>query len=133
LVSEVKSIKQYKTHTKTPVVVLAIDKYRATKELYEALKPLCEHMKLLVFIDSDSNDLENVYMLVWRVVNNIDAIRDIYLEKGYIGIDATNKSALDGYAREWPKDTDCDPKIISDLQERGLITKNREFLNKYHV
>ncbi len=133
LVSEVKSIKQYKTHTKTPVVVLAVDKYRATKELYEALKPLCEHMKLLVFIDSDSNDLENVYMLVWRVVNNIDAIRDIYLEKGYIGIDATNKSALDGYAREWPKDTDCDPKIISDLQERGLITKNREFLNKYHV
>ncbi len=133
LVKDVKSIKQYKTHTKTPVVILGVNKIRPVKELYEALKPIKEHMKLLIFVDADSNQLHNVYMLVWRVVNNIDALRDVYLEKEYIGIDATNKSDIDGYTREWPEDTDCDQKIIKNLQAKGLITKNKEFLNKYHV
>lgn len=133
LVQDIKEIKQYKTHTKTPITVIGIDKSRPTKELYEALKPLKEHMKLLIFVDIKSNSLDNPYMLVWRVVNNIDALRDIYLEDEYIGIDATNKSILDGYTREWPKDTDCDKDVIKSLQERGLITKNEEFLNKYHV
>jgi len=133
LVQDVKEIKQYKTHTKTPIVVLGVDKSRPMKELYEALKPLKEHMKLLIFVDSEFNGLDNAYMLVWRVVNNIDALRDVYLEKEYIGIDATNKSEIDGYTREWPGDTDCDQEVIKDLQAKGLITKNKEFLNKYHV
>jgi 4-hydroxy-3-polyprenylbenzoate decarboxylase len=72
-------------------------------------------------------------MLIWRVVNNIDAKRDIFLEDEYIGIDATNKSVIDGYTREWPEDTDCDQEIIKSLQERGLITQNKELLKKYHV
>ena len=133
LVQDVKSIKQYKTDTKTPVVIIGIEKTRAVKELYEALKPLKKHMKLLIFVDADSNQLDNVYMLVWRIANNIDALRDIYLEDDYIGVDATNKSKVDGYTREWPRDTNCDQKIINSLQLRGLITKNKEFLNKYHV
>ncbi|WP_024954002.1 menaquinone biosynthesis decarboxylase [Sulfurospirillum arcachonense] len=133
LVKDVTSIKQYKTHTKTPIVVLGVDKQRPTIELYKALKPLKEHMKLLVFVDSCSNELDNPYMLIWRIVNNIDAQRDIFLEDEYIGVDATNKSSLDGYKREWPGDTDTDQKTIQSLQERGLITKNKEFLKKYHV
>ncbi len=133
LVQDVKSIKQYKTHTKTPIVILGVDKSRPTKELYEALKPLKKHMKLLIFVDSISNELDNIYMLIWRVVNNIDALRDIYLEKEYIGIDATNKTLLDGYTREWPGDTNCDQKVIKSLQKKGLITQNKEFLKNYHV
>jgi 4-hydroxy-3-polyprenylbenzoate decarboxylase len=133
LVDDVKSIKQYKTHTKTPITIIGVDKKRAIKKLYEELKPLKRHIKLLIFVDFSSNDLSNPYMLIWRVVNNIDALRDIYLEKEYIGIDATNKSKIDGYTREWPKDTDCDQKIIKNLQERGLITKDKELLKKYHV
>jgi 4-hydroxy-3-polyprenylbenzoate decarboxylase len=133
LVEEVKSIKQYKTHTKTPIVVIGIEKKRAVRELYEKLKKLKEHMKLLVFVDIDCNDLDNPYMLIWRIVNNIDAKRDIFLEKEFIGIDATNKNDIDGYTREWPKDTDCDPKVIESLISRGLIKNDKELLKKYHV
>ncbi|WP_458699438.1 menaquinone biosynthesis decarboxylase [Sulfurospirillum sp. 1307] len=133
LVEEVKSIKQYKTHTKTPIVVIGIEKKRAVRELYEKLKKLKEHMKLLVFVDIDCNDLDNPYMLIWRIVNNIDAKRDIFLEKEFIGIDATNKNEIDGYTREWPKDTDCDPKVIESLISRGLIKNDKELLKKYHV
>ena len=133
LINDVKSIKQYKVDTKTPITVLGIDKQRPVRELYEALKALKEHMKVLVFVDENFNDVTNPYMLIWRVVNNIDAKRDIFLEDEYIGIDATNKSVIDGYTREWPEDTDCDQEIIKSLQERGLITQNKELLKKYHV
>lgn len=133
LIREVSQIKQYKVHTKTPITVLAIEKTRPVKELYEVLKPLKEHVKLLVFVDKNSNDVDNPYMLIWRIVNNIDAKRDIFLEEEYIGIDATSKSKIDGYEREWPGDTDCDKKTIKSLQERGLITNNEEFLKYYHV
>ena len=133
LVGDVKSIKQYKTHTKTPITVIGVDKRRVVKEIYEELKPLKEHMKLLVFVDFASNDLDNPYMLIWRVVNNIDAKRDIFLEREFIGIDATNKSDIDGFTREWPKDTDCDQEVIKNLQARGLIVNDKELLKKYHV
>lgn len=133
LVNDVKSIKQYKTHTKTPITVIGVDKKRVVRELYEELKPLKEHMKLLVFVDFASNDLDNPYMLIWRVVNNIDAKRDLFLEKEFIGIDATNKSSIDGFTREWPKDTDCDQEVIKNLQARGLIVNDKELLKKYHV
>lgn len=132
-VPEVKALKQYKTQTKTPITVLAIDKTRVGKEIYEALKPLKEHLKLLVIVDAHSNDVANAYMLVWRVVNNIDALRDIFIEDEFIGIDATNKTPLDGYTREWPKDTDCDQEVIKALITRGLVENNPTFLKHFHI
>lgn len=132
-VPEVKALKQYKTQTKTPITVLAIDKTRVGKEIYEALKPLKEHLKLLVIVDANSNDIENAYMLVWRVVNNIDALRDLFIEDEFIGIDATNKTPLDGYTREWPKDTDCDQEVIKALITRGLVENNPTFLKHFHI
>jgi 4-hydroxy-3-polyprenylbenzoate decarboxylase len=133
LVPEVCTLKQYKTETKTPITVITIDKKRAGKEVYEALKPLKEHMKLLVVVDKNDNDVDNAYMLIWRVVNNIDALRDIFVEDEFIGIDATTKNALDGYTREWPKDTDCDQAVISHLIELGLIENNPQFLKHFHI
>ena len=132
-VPEVKALKQYKTQTKTPITVLAIDKTRVGKEIYEALKPLKEHLKLLVIVDAHSNDVENAYILVWRVVNNIDALRDIFIEDEFIGIDATNKTPLDGYVREWPKDTDCDQEVIKALITRGLVENNPTFLKHFNI
>ena len=133
LVPEVKALKQYKTQTKTPITVMTIDKKRAGKEVYEALKPLKEHMKLLIVVDCVGNDVENAYMLIWRVVNNIDALRDIFVEDEFIGIDATTKNDLDGYTREWPKDTDCDQQTIKHLIELGLVENNPEFLKHFHI
>ncbi|MBE0494821.1 MAG: menaquinone biosynthesis decarboxylase [Campylobacterales bacterium] len=133
LVPQVKTLKQYKTHTKTPVCVIGVEKTSPMREVYEALKALKEHVNLLVFVDHASNDVTNPYMLIWRVVNNMDALRDVYLKEGYIGLDGTNKTALDGYEREWPKDTDCDPAVIESLQQRNLISVTKEFLKHYHV
>lgn len=133
LVPEVKALHQHKTHTKTPICVMSLEKKRAGKEVYEALKLLKEHIKLFVLVDAHHNDVQNAYMLVWRTVNNIDAQRDIFIEEDYIGIDATTKNDLDGYTREWPADTNCDQDVIKRLCERGLIENNPEFLRFFHI
>lgn len=133
LVPEIDTLKQYKTGTKTPIAVIALEKKRVGKEVYEALKPLKEHLKLVVIVDKEANDVENAYMLIWRVVNNIDALRDIFIEEEYFGIDATTKTVLDGYQREWPKDTDCDQEVIQSLIKRGLVENNPDFLRYFHI
>lgn len=129
----IKAIKQYKTYTKTPICVIAVEKKEPMKNLYEKLTALKAHTKLLIFVDADKNDIENVYMLIWRVVNNIDATRDIFLQKEFIGVDGTNKSAIDDFPRRWPDDTDCDMDVIDDLRKRGLIDVDDAFLKRFYI
>ena len=76
-----------------------VEKNRSQKYFFEELKPLFNHIKILVIIDEKNNQIDNPYMLVWRVVNNIDSNRDIFIEGNTIGIDATNKEQL----RQLPK------------------------------
>jgi 4-hydroxy-3-polyprenylbenzoate decarboxylase len=131
--SSIKDIRQYKTYTKTPICVIGIEKKEVVKNIYEKLSALKAHTKLLVFVDHDKNDLDNPYMLIWRVVNNIDAKRDIFLQKEFIGIDATNKGEIDGFPRRWPDDTDCDPQVIEDLRKRGILEIDDSFLKRFYI
>jgi 4-hydroxy-3-polyprenylbenzoate decarboxylase len=133
LAKEIISLKQYKNYTKTPITVIKIDKIRKVKELYKDLKPLKEHTKLLIFIDSQKNSLSNPYMILWRVLNNIDAKRDIFLQKEYIGVDGTNKGDIDEFKRCWPDDTNCSEDVINSLQKRGLIDVDERFLDKFRI
>ncbi len=126
-------IRQYKTYTKTPICVIAIDKKEPVHNLYEKLTAIKAHTKLLVFVDAKKNDLDNPYMLIWRVVNNIDAKRDIFLQKEFIGIDATNKGAIENFPRRWPDDTDCDPEVIERLRKRQIIDVDDAFLKKFYI
>jgi 4-hydroxy-3-polyprenylbenzoate decarboxylase len=131
--SSIQDIRQYKTYTKTPICVIGIDKKEVVKNIYEKLTALKAHTKLLVFVDHDKNDLDNPYMLIWRVVNNIDAKRDVFLQKEFIGIDATNKGEIDNFPRRWPDDTDCDPQVIEDLRKRGILEIDDAFLKRFYI
>ena len=72
-------------------------------------------------------------MLVWRVVNNIDSNRDIFIDGHTIGVDATNKSALDNFQRRWPDDVICTKSVIEDLRNRKILNISDEFLNKWGI
>jgi len=126
----IRDVRQYMTHTKTPVCVISVDKKESQKYLISKLHELKAYIKLLVIVDKDNNDLDNLYMLIWRVVNNIDAQRDIVLEP-FIAIDATNKNEYDGYEREWPGDTFCTKEVLDELQEKGLIDIDEAFIKKF--
>ncbi len=128
--SSVVGLKQYMTETKTPICVISVDKQESQLELIHKLNGFEKHIKLLVIVDHANNDLDDAYMLIWRVVNNIDAGRDIIL-KPFIAIDGTNKSEVDGYEREWPGDTFCTKEVLDRLQEKGLIDIDEAFIKKF--
>jgi len=128
--SSVVVLKQYMTQTKNPICVIAVNKKKSQLKLIKKLKGLKAHIRLLVIVDRVNNDLENPYMLIWRVVNNIDAQRDVKL-KPFIAIDATNKSEVDGFEREWPGDTFCTREILESLQEKGLIKIDEAFIKRF--
>ncbi|CAA6814392.1 MAG: UbiD family decarboxylase associated with menaquinone via futalosine [uncultured Sulfurovum sp.] len=123
-------LKQYFTHTKNPICLITVNKVQSMKNIIAKLHVLSEHVKLLVIVDKVNNDINEPYMLVWRVVNNIDAQRDITL-KPFIAVDGTNKSELDGFNREWPGDTFCTKEVLDSLQERGLIDIDDAFIKKF--
>ncbi len=83
-------------------------------------------------MDFEDNDLNNPYMLIWRVVNNIDAEKDVWIEE-IIGIDATKKTKDDGFMREWPEDVVCDKNVIYDLKKRGLIDLSEKEIKKFQL
>jgi 4-hydroxy-3-polyprenylbenzoate decarboxylase len=126
-------LRQYKTNTDNPICVIGVDKKVGMKSVYEKLEDLYKYTSIIVFVDHYKNDLDNAYMLVWRVVNNIDATRDIYVSKTCVGIDGTQKNQLDGYERTWPDDTNCSEDVIKNLREKKLIDIDDEFLQKYQI
>ena len=134
ITSEVKALKQYFTHTKNPVTVIAVDKKRSQKYVIEALKPLFEHIKVLVIVDdANQNDVNNPYMLIWRVVNNIDSNRDLYIDGHTITLDGTNKNEMDNFLRRWPDDVDCTKEVLQSLRDRKIIDVSDELIKQYQL
>ncbi len=130
---EVTALKQYCTDTKSPICVIKTKKTRNQKYLIEDLKLLYENIKVLVIVDDEKNDINNSYMLVWRVVNNIDASRDIYIINNLIAIDATNKNKLDNFHRRWPDDVDCTKSVLDSLVKRGILEIDQDFRDKFYL
>ena len=120
LAPEIVAVKQYMRESANPVTVIAIEKVRSAKEVIDRLEPLSRYLAVVAVVDAADNDLDNPYMLLWRIVNNIDAQRDIFLEP-FIAVDGTNKDANDGYTRRWPGDTHCDPEVLERLREKGIV------------
>jgi 4-hydroxy-3-polyprenylbenzoate decarboxylase len=94
------------------------------------------HMMMLtrtiLVVDADI-DVHDVREVAWFALNNVDPSRDFLLSKGPVddldhsgsylpalgaklGIDATRKSADEGYQREWP------PDMVMDEATRSLVT-----------
>jgi len=120
------------TDTKNPVCVVRFDKTKPAREIFDKLKGLKKHLRIVVFINTP--ETFNPYMLIWRVTNNIDALRDIWIED-IIGMDGTNKDKkIDGFNREWPPDVDTAKEVVDKLKSLGLIEGiSEEELKKYQV
>ena len=131
LTTEIVDLKQYFTHTKNPVCIVKVQKERAQKEVFATLKPLLEHLKILIIVDEKNNSVDNPYMLIWRVVNNIDSNRDFYFEQNRLCIDATNKNTLDGFTRRWPDDVSCTKNVIKSLKDKKIIEIDDAFEQKF--
>jgi 4-hydroxy-3-polyprenylbenzoate decarboxylase len=127
---EVVELRQYFIDTKNPICVVSVEKRKSQLKSIKKLRALSSNIKVLVIVDRANNDLDNPYMLLWRVVNNIDASRDVKL-KEFIAVDATNKSEVDGFEREWPDDTHCSKDVLDMLSSKGIIDIDDEFIKKF--
>ncbi len=88
--------------------------------------------RMLIIVDSDVN-VQNVREVAWFVLNNLAPDRDVVMMPGPVddldhgsysvaygtkmGIDATRKTAAEGYTREWP------PDIVMDEPTRALVER----------
>lgn len=129
---ELVNLKQFYKESKSPIVCILLDKKEKIEQSFEKLLEFKQHFRILVFLDTN-NKLENPYMLVWRVVNNIDAKRDIFIKADRVGIDATAKGLVEGYERVWPKQTDCTKSVIEDLILRNILENNSELFSKFEI
>ncbi|EAJ1644681.1 menaquinone biosynthesis decarboxylase [Campylobacter coli] len=129
---ELLNLKQFYKESKSPIVCILLDKKEKIEQSFDKLLEFKKHFRILVFLDSN-NKLENPYMLVWRVVNNIDAKRDIFIKEERLGVDASAKGEAEGYLRAWPKQTDCTKSVIEDLILRNILENNPDLFNKFEI
>jgi len=133
LVPDAVKLHQFMRRTKNPITVISVNKSKNTKEYFEALISLSTNIRIVVFVDEKANDVLNPYMLVWRVTNNMDAVRDIFQSGLMVGVDGTNKSVIDGFNREWPDDVDCTETIVEHLKKKSLWDLDDKLNNKYQL
>ncbi len=133
LVPDAVELHQFMRRTKNPITVISVNKTKSAKEYFDALIPLSTNMRIVVFIDEKANDVNNAYMTLWRVTNNIDAQRDIFISGLMVGVDGTNKNSLDGFSRRWPDDVVCTPSAIDSLKEKGVWDFPQKLYEKYQL
>ncbi|QHG92148.1 menaquinone biosynthesis decarboxylase [Sulfurimonas sp. CVO] len=133
VIPEAVDLHQFMKKTKNPITVIPLKKKKNVKNYFDALVELSTHIRVVVFVDDAKNDILNPYMLVWRVTNNIDALRDIFISGLMVGLDGTNKNMLDGFNREWPDDVDCTSSVIDSLKRRSLWDLDEKLYQKYQL
>ena len=119
-IPEAEDLRQYMLMTPNPITVITINKSRRVDECFELLDDLKDHLRIVVFVDVENNNIDNPYMLTWRIVNNLDAQRDIRIAGESVYVDGTNKNKIDGFERRWPDDVTCTPDVVASLKSKGL-------------
>ncbi|RJQ32920.1 MAG: menaquinone biosynthesis decarboxylase [Actinobacteria bacterium] len=114
-------------------VLISIDKQfpKHAKKVMDGIWGLGQMMfsKAIVVVDKQV-DVQNASEVAWKVFNNIDPARDIYITEGpldtldhssntpyygsKVGLDATIKTKDEGHDRQWPDDIVMS-KIVKDL------------------
>ena len=133
LIPDAVKLQQYMRHTKNPVTVITLNKTKTVKEYFDALVTLSTYIRIVIFVDEQNNDVTNPYMLVWRVTNNMDALRDVFISGLMVGVDGTNKNTLDGFTREWPDDVDCTKSVVDGLKEKSLWNLDEKLYKKFQL
>ena len=105
------------------VIMLTVKKDKKTNSSYFIKKIKNSSVTgegIIVLYDHDINITDNS-VLLWKIFNNVDPLRDIVLEKSCLIIDATKKGIGDGHTREWPDDIEMSQNAVKkvDLMLKG--------------
>lgn len=105
------------------VIILAVKKDKKANSAYfiKKLKNSTLRGQGIIILYDHSIDLGDDSVLLWKIFNNVDPVRDIVLENECVIIDATKKGISDGHSREWPDDIEMSEDIVKkvDLMLKG--------------
>lgn len=133
LLPDALNLHQFMRRTKNPITVISLNKTKNARHYFDALLPLSMHLRIVVFVDASKNDIYNAYMLLWRVTNNMDAMRDVFISGLMVGVDGTTKNSLDGFERRWPDDVDCTPSVVESLKSKGVWDLSENLYEKFQL
>ncbi len=80
----------------------------------EGLRPF----RIVVVYDQEIA-LEDGSLVLWKLFNNVDPLRDIVRTEGRVLVDATKKGPEDGHLRPWPDDIVMDPEVAARVRRRA--------------
>ncbi|MBF7095662.1 menaquinone biosynthesis decarboxylase [Alkalibacter mobilis] len=89
--------------------------FQGIEILKEAMAAGSDDFFILVDSDVNTSDLSTV---MWKVFNNIDAQRDLVINNGKFGIDATKKLKEEGLKRPWPNDIVMSEEVKETVSKR---------------
>ncbi len=72
---------------------------------------------VLIILESHEN-INDSSTVMWKVLNNIDPKRDIYLFENRIGIDVTCKTGEKNYAQIWPDEITMSNQVIKAVDQK---------------
>jgi 4-hydroxy-3-polyprenylbenzoate decarboxylase len=109
-----------------PVVIVSIRKDPGKRGMFFRdllLSGKTINRGIAVLYDAEVN-IDDDSLLLWKVFNNVDPRRDIFIREKLAIIDATTKSGLDGHQRPWPAEMvnrpDIKERVDSRWNEYGL-------------
>jgi len=90
-----------------------------SRELIQSFLSDQENRDISIFIvvdeDTDPGDISTT---MWKVLNNIDPRRDLYLIEGRLGIDASKKFPEEGHVQGWPEEIKMSPEMVQQVDEK---------------
>ena len=99
-----------------PLILINIEKKGKSSQCFKDRVEALDVTGIMVLFDSDIN-LADDSLLLWKVFNNVDPVRDILLSGNKMIIDATRKGMADGHTRPWPDD------IVMSEEIRRLVDR----------
>lgn len=76
-----------------------------------------KNASLILVVDQDVDPSDHSTVL-WRVFNNIDVTRDMFIKDGRAAFDATRKRREEGLSRPWPEDIVMSEEIKKKVSEK---------------
>ena len=105
-------------HTRNPAVLVGMNKQGASsKHVRERFRPMASSLGCTLVLYDDI-DLEDDSLVLWKVFNNVDPLRDIELAGNGAIVDATKKGLVDGYVREWPDEIEMSKEVKDRIEHR---------------
>jgi 4-hydroxy-3-polyprenylbenzoate decarboxylase len=118
---EVRSSRLINLSARRPILLVALDKQQPgqgtgfIRTFFE--NDAFQSIGILLVLEAHVN-LDNTSQVLWKLFNNLDPKRDVYVFDHRVGIDVTRKMAEEGYQQTWPEEIVMSDDIVQRVDQK---------------